>query len=137
MAQDTLLTKSRSPSKRCVCSGQFSLIRNFCRFGHGGVQVGVKSRTSKIQDFAHRKNIVQCIGLGKEISTKEQFQETLSGDKITSRANHESECEEPAKGTQGLEVRNGKHHELAPNLVRSTFRSQQETGKDRDQGETP
>ena len=137
LAQDTLLTKPRSPSDHCICSGQFSPIRNFRQFGHGGVHVGVKSRTFKIQDFAHRKNIVRCVGLGQEISTKEQFQETLSGDKITSHANHESECEEPTKGTQGLEVGNGKHHELAPKLVCSTCGSQQETGKDRDQGETP
>jgi hypothetical protein len=47
--------------------------------------------------------------LDQENSTKELFQENLSGDKITSRANHERERKKPAGGTQGLGVQAGKH----------------------------
>ena len=48
-AQDTLLSKPRSPSERCVCSRQTFLIRNFRWFDCGGLCVGVKSRTCKSQ----------------------------------------------------------------------------------------
>ncbi len=82
-AQDTLISKPHSPSKCCFCSGRFSLIHNFHWFDRESAHVGVKSSTFKIQDFALRKNVKQCVGLDPKISTlkssfKQLFLETSS-----------------------------------------------------------
>ena len=54
MAQDTLISKPHSPTECCICSGQFSPIRNVRPFDHEEVQIGVKYQ---IQVFALHKNL--------------------------------------------------------------------------------
>ncbi len=76
MAHDTLLTKPGSPSERSVRSGQFSPIRNFCRFNRGGVHVGVKWNYFKIH---HYKTFISIVSYAsKQLRTQSQHKGMVS-----------------------------------------------------------
>jgi hypothetical protein len=78
------------------------------------VHVGVKSTKYKLQYFALPEDFRRHTRVDQEISSKKFFQEPFFGDKITSRANHEREREEPAGGALGFRMRKGEHRESTP-----------------------
>ena len=88
-AQDTLISKPCSPSKRCVCSRQFSvdsrlpLVRSWGRLRRS------RSKIDKIQDFAHGEDSGQCARLDQEKPPKKYVQATIFGDQDATNTNHE------------------------------------------------
>ncbi len=88
-AQDTLLTKPRSPSDRCVCSRQFSVNSRLPSVQSRGRLRRSRCKIDKSQDFAHGKDSGRRACLDQEKAPKKYVQATVSGDQDTSYTNHE------------------------------------------------
>ena len=91
-AQDTVLTKPRSPSEHCVCSRRISVDLQLPSVQSRGRLRRSQVKYFKIQDFAHQEDIGQHAQVDQELTSQEFIQATLSGDEIASHSNHEWEC---------------------------------------------
>jgi hypothetical protein len=97
-AQDTLLTKPRSPSERCVCSRQFSVDLRLPSVQSQGPLGRSRFKNHKIQDFTHGKNIGRRAHLDQEETSEKYVQATFFGDQDASNTDHEWKREEPSGG---------------------------------------
>ena len=92
-AQDTLLTKPRSPSERCVCGRRFSVDSRLPSVQSRGRLRRSRSKIDKSQDksqdFAHGEDSGRRARLYQEKAPKKYVQATVSGDQDTSCTNHE------------------------------------------------
>ena len=134
MAQDTLLTKLRSPSECCVCREQFSPICNFRWFDCGGAQVEVKYSYFQYPRFCSpwESQVIHWIEsecLHRKAASSNLFwrQDHLS---YQSWAQMQKAC------WRDLRTQSASKN-TAPDPVHSTCGPQQEVRKDQDQGETP
>ena len=93
MAQDTLISKPRSPSDRCVCSRRFSVDLRLPSVQSRGRLRRSRSKIDKSQDksqdFAHGEDSGQRARLDQEKAPKKYVQATVSGDQDTCYTNHE------------------------------------------------
>ena len=117
MAQDTLYTKPRSPSKRCICSRQISVNLQLPSVWLCGRLCRSQAKYFEIQDFAHGKDIGWRAWLDQEITPQEYVQATFFGDKSASHSDHEWDHKKPSGRAQGLGMQAGSHHHSAPNPI--------------------
>ncbi len=97
MAQDTLLTKPRSPFERCVCSRQFSVDSRLPSVQSRGRLRRSWFKIDKIQDFAHGEDSGRRARLDQEKAPKKYVQATIFGDQDATSTNHECwKHEEPS-----------------------------------------
>ena len=88
-AQDTLISKPRSPSKRCVCSRQFSVNSRLPSVQSRGRLRRSRFKIDKSQDFAHDEDSGRRARLDQEKAPKKYVQATIFGDQYATSTNHE------------------------------------------------
>ncbi len=88
-AQDTLLTKPRSPSERCICGRQFSVDSRLPSVRSRGRLRRSRVKINKIQDFAHGEDSGRHARLDQEKAPKKYVQATPFVDQDATNTNHE------------------------------------------------
>ena len=97
-AQDTLISKPRSLSERCICSRQFSVDSRLPSVRSWGRLRRSQFKNHEIQHFAHGKDIGRHACLDKEETSEKYVQATFFGDQDASNTDHEWKREEPSGG---------------------------------------
>jgi hypothetical protein len=97
-AQDTLISKPRSPFECCICSRQFSVDSRRPPVRSWGPLRRSWFKIDKTQDFAHGEDIGRCAGLDQEETSKNQVQATFLGDQDNPNTYHERKRKEPSGG---------------------------------------
>ncbi len=99
-AQDTLISKPRSPSERCICSSsrQFSVDSRLPSVRSRGRLHRSQFKNHKIHHFAHGKDIGRRARLDKKETSQKYVQATFFGDQDASNTYHEWKRKEPSGG---------------------------------------